>query len=409
MPKRRGKSASSAPQRSAPTSHDIRSFLQTSAVPSTAVLGVLGGSPLIHAGANGGTAASPGLELTLSPDTRDPPPQPLGCSTPSESTSNQSPRRGETGFNREADHPLTGGQEALMATPNITTNSVGNSANLSPVGPPFSSFDIHKPAEVTLDSLWTLIVDLGKSITPQINRLNQEMLKQEEKINNMDLKIVKLEQTQEQKDLDMKRLLTQQEVMIKDLTSLRRKTELLENNIRSNNLRLINFPRQTVISPREMLKKYIMEILGVGEDLIPPFSQVYYLPVKGDQKITGQEQLLNVTDLLESSDNENVIPSTLIITVALAPDKQWLMSMYFKNKDKSFLGQKIQMFPDISRETQKRRKSFLLMKPAVTQLGATFYLRYPCKCVVRYQANKYVFFDPTQLTIFLTSRQNRGI
>ncbi|XP_029461370.1 polypeptide N-acetylgalactosaminyltransferase 13 isoform X2 [Rhinatrema bivittatum] len=48
-----------------------------------------------------------------------------------------------------------------------------------------------------------------------------------------------------------------------------------------------------------------------------------------------------------------------------------------------FYGQKLWLYPDVTKSTQTRRKSFLSMRTEAIQLGVRFLLRYPCKCSIR--------------------------
>ncbi|XP_030077986.1 CHD1 helical C-terminal domain containing protein 1 [Microcaecilia unicolor] len=131
MPQRRGRPASNAPQRQTPSSQDIQTLFQTAVVPSTTVLSMSEGSPLTHSRANGGLEASPGLELMLSPDTREPPPQPTSCNTPSEASLNLLTKSGASEQRREELDLPAGELGASMGTSTSITTMVGDTAILN--------------------------------------------------------------------------------------------------------------------------------------------------------------------------------------------------------------------------------------------------------------------------------------
>nr|XP_033805566.1 uncharacterized protein LOC117362761 [Geotrypetes seraphini]XP_033805567.1 uncharacterized protein LOC117362761 [Geotrypetes seraphini] len=123
----------------------------------------------------------------------------------------------------------------------------------------------------------------------------------------------------------------------------------------------------------------------------------------------GQQNLsadsLDLTNFLERSDNELPATATLPVQFAIDSDREWMLKMFFKFKDIPFMTKTVRMYPDVSRLTQKRRKQFLILRPRVLQLGATFVLRYPCKCVMVYQGNRHVYFEPQQLIKFISAKE----
>lgn len=50
--------------------------------------------------------------------------------------------------------------------------------------------------------------------------------------------------------------------LVKDFTGIKFKMEMLENQVRATNLRLLNFPRSSLISARDMFKSYLLDVLG---------------------------------------------------------------------------------------------------------------------------------------------------
>nr|XP_033813963.1 uncharacterized protein LOC117366574 [Geotrypetes seraphini] len=417
MPKRRGKSTAAVSRRSEhPPLASIEQFLQRLQREPA----VSGNRPLDPAAWSDADPEVPGLDTTLSPDQRTPPPPPLSASSPREGSGLEAAALPD----REAVTPGSQQGEVSMAflspetVPADRRSEGGEKTDWQTEGSqgePFStlhepSFKYEKPAEITLDSLWDLVSKLGDSLTKQIKegekniRIQKQIEENKQEISNIKEKVGEIE-----KEVIMIKQV--QSTIIKDNQVIRRKLETMENNYRTNNLHLLNFPKVPSINPREMIKRYFIEILNIPEESIPPLTRVYYLPIKvmdqqvEDQKQVVQDPQLDLTTILEVSDKDLAKPATLLLSVELLPDKDWILKMFFKNKNKEFLGLKIQMFPDVSRETQNRRRQFLLMKAGVTQLGGIFFLRFPCKCIIRYRDNKYVFFEPAQLTAFLTLKR----
>lgn len=128
-----------------------------------------------------------------------------------------------------------------------------------------------------------------------------------------------------------------------------------------------------------MFKMYVSEILGVPPELHCPMTQVYYLPsatnVSRRSEISAFQQVdsLNVSAVLENSDMESVVQSMLLATFALTTDREWLLKLFFKKRDVLFKGRLVRIFPDLARETQRRRREFLLLRPSTLQLGTLFF------------------------------------
>nr|XP_033784732.1 uncharacterized protein LOC117352381 [Geotrypetes seraphini] len=421
MPKRRGKGASSAPRRpGSASSGNIEDLLRR-------MQGVMGTSVVPPAGTllgNGLEASLRAHEISLSPDTRIPPPNPRATSSPGVGSQPEvgvsSPPEAAGNGEMNIDSGSQGLQQSLSVFEDTTTLGLtpiqeGRRGEVPVAGEPniqllnLQTVDLVKPQEVTMGALWDLIANLTRTV-------NSNHLQIEGKIKTQEKEVLQIKQDLGESKLDIQCIKDQlksskllQDTLIKDNINLRRKIETFENFSRNNNLRLINFPRISTVTPREMLKRYLLEILEVSEDSLPPFTQVYYLPSKNKDLQEKTQGPIDVSALLELSDKEIAVPATLIVTLAITLDKNWLLRLFFKNKEKKFLDLKIQMFPDLARDTQRRRKEFLLLKPGVLALGGTFYLRHPCKCIVQYNSQKYVFFEPNQLTALLSmSRLEKG-
>nr|XP_033770881.1 uncharacterized protein LOC117345818 [Geotrypetes seraphini] len=421
MPKRRGRSTAGASRRSGASSFgDIGELLhRMQDTPATAA-----SVCSVEAPRRGETEAA-SWETTLSPDVRAPPPPPRITSSP------RVEELPEDGLHLplEARKSTEGSREmdslSFQVSPGEaedSTTSVGNRAqerdnqDLLSAGEKIKTikdiYTIEKPREVTLDSIWDLVANLVTSLKPQLALLEDKLENQDTDIKNLKVEMKDSKNSIENIQQELKVSKQLSETLVRDNSNLRRKLEFLENSSQNNNLRLINFPRIAAVPPRDMLKRYITEIWEISEDMIPPFTHVYYLPSKiKEQQLQRQDDIqpLNVSAMLELSDRESAVAATLLVTVALAPDKNWLLRLFFKNKQKDFLGHKVLMFPDLGRDTQKRRREFLMLKPGVISLGGSFFLRHPCKCIIHYRMTKYVFFEPPQLTAFLAgARMDEG-
>nr|XP_033803351.1 uncharacterized protein LOC117361897 [Geotrypetes seraphini] len=368
------------------TMDEILRRLRESAMPGNRLLATPAGSDA--------TVELLGLNVTLSPDTRVPPPQPQRASSPRlQNTSEEVvllPREvistGSLLVNTKGDLVSPRklpeeGTAVLEMDQGSTEVSLDSEESLESIGA-FALID--KPPEVTLGALWDLVVNLGKSITPQVNDLGNKLKEQKEEVSSLKQDLYMSKNEIQKPATDIISIKKMQEALMTDHFNLRRKVEILENQSRTNNLPLLNFPRLPMITPIDMLKCYFMEVLNVPEQSIPPFARGYYIPQKQEQQAevkSKQGTPLDITNLLEASEESVAIPATLILTVALLPDKECIMRLYFKNRFKEFWGHKIQIYPDVSRETQKKKQQFLLLRPGVTSLGGIFFLRFPNKCI----------------------------
>nr|XP_033771004.1 uncharacterized protein LOC117345858 [Geotrypetes seraphini] len=309
MLKRRGRSAVGASWRS-----DVPSFsridemlrrLQGAVLPMSAT------SPLRVPEHSEIGVVSPGLETTLSPDLRAPPPRPRSTSSPGVE---ETPEMGEV-LSSEAARTLLETEEAVLSDQGITAEEpgVGQATGGEGFQPElnqesFSSSDgehfytqqsfpiWEKPAQVTLDSLWDLIANFAKTISPNFQYIEVKLIQHSRELKDLTANLTVSKASFQKLDQDI--LMTKQV----------KKLETLENNSRNNNLRLINFPRLTMVTLREMLRRYLIEILQVSEETLPPFVQVYYLPNKDGAQLQSKklnQAPLNISKILETSDRDS--------------------------------------------------------------------------------------------------------
>lgn len=160
-----------------------------------------------------------------------------------------------------------------------------------------------------------------------------------------------------------------------------------------------------MLSPLILFQKYCKEVLLIPAPEKILVSNLYYTmthpPIQDAQvaRVDEASASINLTEFLETLTD---VISTCVTLFSL-PQRQIKMSvlhLYFHKKDLSFCGQRVTVFPHASRITQARRRSFLQPRPCVLAAGWTFFLRFPCKCLVSVNNAKYVYTDPIQLTTF---------
>nr|XP_033792449.1 uncharacterized protein LOC117356822 [Geotrypetes seraphini] len=275
------------------------------------------------------------------------------------------------------------------------------------MGPRMESAPFQRPKVINMETIWEAISSLQLSLGNQIQQLSttcMAMLSEHTEIKNKLSTVEKMAECETR----LKNLELQASIWVKDSGNLHFKNEMLENVTKRCNLRIINFPKVFPISAQDMLKQYLNEILKVPEVSYPPLSKIYYLPGKIKSHVTNQQNLsadsLDLTNLLERSDSEAQAPATLLVQFAIDSDRERLLKLFFKYRDVSFMAYKVRMYSDVCKPTQKRRKQFLLLRPQVLRLGATFILRYPYKCVMVYKGNRYVFYEPQQLFKFISTQ-----
>ncbi|XP_030063386.1 uncharacterized protein LOC115472970 [Microcaecilia unicolor] len=197
-------------------------------------------------------------------------------------------------------------------------------------------------------------------------------------------------------------------MFVKDNMDIRRKIEQLENHNRRLNLRLLNFPKLSGVTPIETFRRYLNEILKIPLDAIPPVNKIYFIPkpkgeLRGTENITPDLQ--NISDILEQSSETILDRATLLISFVFEQDYNNILRLYFRNIKAQFCGSKVWIFPDVTKQTQQKRKAFLTLKQKTIDIGGSFFLAYPSKCVVKLGQTKYTFFSPEQLKSFLDMKQ----
>lgn len=186
------------------------------------------------------------------------------------------------------------------------------------------------PEVITLEAIWAAIMQLRDELALWMNSLATQVS------TNMDViqgNVVKISSLQiEVSDFHTKMVTVENDMdfLKKSTIPMKFKLEMLENTTRAVNIRMVNFPRVALVSARDMFRSYLIENLGIPPESHPPIAKMYYLPlgkkIEGSGVVAGvtNVDVLDVTAMLESSQDERVIPSTLFITLALLSDKNGL-------------------------------------------------------------------------------------
>ncbi|XP_029430062.1 proline-rich protein 15-like protein isoform X1 [Rhinatrema bivittatum] len=114
-----------------------------------------------------------------------------------------------------------------------------------------------RPAVFTLETIWETLVDLKVSIMSQIKSLSDTGKELEDKVKVVVNSQVDMDRQIMSNRDKIKNIELTQTVMIKDRKNISMKLEQMENTIRSKNLRFINFPQISLISPRDIFKRYL--------------------------------------------------------------------------------------------------------------------------------------------------------
>ncbi|XP_029427335.1 uncharacterized protein LOC115073210 [Rhinatrema bivittatum] len=255
-------------------------------------------------------------------------------------------------------------------------------------------------SEITMDILWTAIKSLENAIlklTKTHVEVQRKALEVEKVITTHQVKLDKQEQR-------LSKVENIQSNLVKSEISNARKLELMENNFRYSNIRLLNFPYLRLISPKDMLKEYFLHVLKIPEQAIPTIAKIYYIFKKSPTREELPEQSIDVSDVLDIT-LDTVITSReiLIVSFTFPQERDTILRLFLRNRLINFHGQQIWIYPDLSRLTQVRRQEFLKLKSATLARGARFLLRYPCKCEIWYKDQKYVYFEVAALQAFLDS------
>ncbi|XP_029451126.1 uncharacterized protein LOC115087741 [Rhinatrema bivittatum] len=233
--------------------------------------------------------------------------------------------------------------------------------------------ELFGPQKVTLTDVWTVLINMEKSLSFSISQFGKFSSEIKNTLEDHGTRLNNLEVTSRSSSTSF----------IKDSLMSQKQLENLENEIQIRNLHFLNFPASR-LSATELFKKYIGKVLSISLVKEMAISKIYYIP-RFKASLVGREKEMNIlqgdspnlTSFLEASIDDFPTRATLLVSFCSEQDKNVVFQKYLKNKEVSFCGQKIQIFPDISRNTPSRRKQFLLLKPRVLSLGAVFFLKFP--------------------------------
>ncbi|XP_029439185.1 uncharacterized protein LOC115079619 [Rhinatrema bivittatum] len=260
---------------------------------------------------------------------------------------------------------------------------------------------LERPQNITLESLWLAISTLQTSLMTisegfkitqdSIFNVKKIMVGQTERITYIEGKIKKVEEVQNS--------------IIKGEVIMNRRMETFENELRNTNIRIINFPKCKLISAKEQFKSYLKDIMKMSNEDMPVINKAYFVSVlktNTENQMETEEVRLNITEFLETSQQYQVEGrGTLLVKFMSSMDRDIVMKKFLQHRTELYLDQKMWMYPDVSKETQRKRKKFLSLLPQARSHGAQIILRFPCKCVMRVEGQRYVFYDPDQLGNFI--------
>ncbi|XP_029453478.1 uncharacterized protein LOC115089569 [Rhinatrema bivittatum] len=306
--------------------------------------------------------------------------------------------------NPESQRKETGG--------NIPTTSPGHVAGQDSLshleGLSMFGANAGSPKNVSMEMLWSAILLLQKNIVSlniNIKDMQTTLLSINPLVTNNEVSLVKVKE-------ELNSVREVQLSIIKGENTLLRKVENLENIARYNNLRFVNFPKCKMISLREQLKNYFREILALTPESFPLITNLYFLKERNQGlniDVPQQDDTLNVTELLETSCTAQIERrGTLLVKFSQSSDKEKILKMFMQNRTSSYLGQKIWVFPDVAKETQARRKKFITLANIARTFGIRIYIRFPSKCIMYINDQKYIYYDPNDLERFLEQHRNQG-
>ncbi|XP_029451398.1 uncharacterized protein LOC115087867 [Rhinatrema bivittatum] len=339
--------------------------------------------------------------------------------------------------------PPAGGELFLfqeLHTPNLQRRADDNSASSeSPVSPSSSKLgeetarrtdqrEEGAAAEVGSENGSLLLTCSTPTLAPSLAEIRNILFSVQKSINALIMSvqeaILKSQKMEEQNEKLAKRITLMEgkvdnmaKIQVNLITSEKMqesKMELLENQIKRANLRILNFPKTRMMTAKDLFSSYLINILKYSQDNLPLLSRIYYLPQRTlmdkrnnqdvNQPVEDANLDLNLTEFLEKSfESEIKTRATLLIQFASVIDRDKVLRSYFRFQKLKFYGFTIQIFPDIAKSSQLKRKKFLAMREEAIECGAKYFLRFPCRCIVNFRETKYVFNEPEQLCVYLDS------
>uniref|UniRef100_H2ZW69 L1 transposable element RRM domain-containing protein n=1 Tax=Latimeria chalumnae TaxID=7897 RepID=H2ZW69_LATCH len=161
------------------------------------------------------------------------------------------------------------------------------------------------------------------------------------------------------------------------ITILCDKIDDQENRGRRNNLRLLGFPeRVEQNSPIKFLDEMLPQILGLPETTS--------LDIKSAHRSLGP------------SPAAGQWPRPFIIKLLRYQTRELLLKAARDKKSPTWAGQKILIFPDISKNLQEKCKLFLPIKKQLQLRGIKYGIFYPATLKITYQGTTESFTSPEE-------------
>nr|XP_014351620.1 PREDICTED: uncharacterized protein LOC106705948 [Latimeria chalumnae] len=178
--------------------------------------------------------------------------------------------------------------------------------------------------------------------------------------------------------------------VIKENRMLWRCLEMVENQVRSSNIRILGFPED--INHQDLhdkLQEWMQKALKLDMSANLSFIEwAYRIPAS---KLYAKQ-----------------ISHTIIVKFSSEGTCDAVLRDARQTKDLTFGGKKILIFPDLSPETQGRRKAFLTLKAELSDLNIKADVLYPAKLKVEFQSKTYMFWSPMDVEWFLAGRKRKA-
>ncbi|XP_030062686.1 uncharacterized protein LOC115472532 [Microcaecilia unicolor] len=175
-----------------------------------------------------------------------------------------------------------------------------------------------RPAVVTLEMLWDVIQDMNATLDKMSRATQVELMVIKTTQENFKAKLDAQDTKIKTLDSEVQILKTFSTLVSKEKNIQYRKIEHLENQLRKNNLRILNFPKSPLIAPLEMFKKYLKETLHIPEENLPPITKTQY--ISGIHPAVGEAPQMNLTEFLQDSLEVITERTTMLVTFAFELD-----------------------------------------------------------------------------------------
>uniref|UniRef100_H3API2 L1 transposable element RRM domain-containing protein n=1 Tax=Latimeria chalumnae TaxID=7897 RepID=H3API2_LATCH len=182
-----------------------------------------------------------------------------------------------------------------------------------------------------------------------------------------------------EKELEKKKQHTA--VLDSKITVLTQKLDDQENRARRNNLRILGFPEQTEkVKPIQFLQEALPKLLGLADRM--------------------QLEVERAHCTLAPHPEAGQCPRPFIVKFLRFQEKEMIIRKARERGALEWEGNKILIFPDLSRELQEKRRRFLDVKKQLREQGVKYGLFYPATLKIFLGSKDYSFTDPKEAQAF---------